>query len=878
MSTTVPTAAPILTPDQRLRVFVSSTLGELAAERRVVRAAIERLRLAPVMFELGARPHPPRSLYRAYLEQSHIFVGIYWQSYGWVAPGEEVSGLEDEYNLSGKRPKLIYVKGPAPDREPRLKTLLSGIRDDDQVSYKGFSSARELRQLVENDLVLLLTERFEMSRVLPESRPDGSVTAAARTPTLPLPPTQFVGREREMDGLVAMLADPDIRLVTLSGPGGIGKTRLALETAARLGAEFPDGVWFVPLATVTDPSLVDSAIAQALGIDESGELSVRDALKGHLSGRRMLLLLDNFEQVVSGAEVISEILASAPGLKILVTSRAVLRLAGEYDFPVPPLSVASMGGVTDGGTVSQYDAVRLFIQRAGAVKPDFKVTNDNAPAVAEICHRLDGLPLAIELAAARVRLLPPQAMLSRLDSRLKLLTSGAKDLPARQQTLRGAIDWSHSLLTPEEQRLLARLAVFAGGCTLEAAELICNADGDLDVLELMESLTDKSLLRQTNDGAEPRLVMLQTIHEYASEKLAGNDEVASLRQRHAAYYLELAEAARAQLRGPQQAERLRQLAAEHGNLRLALGWLIESDNPEAGLRLAGRLWLFWGMRAHLSEGRRWLEAALAKNPQAPAALRSEALTGLGRLTADQGDYSHAMVHLEAALELSRGTDHRENTAYILSTMAIVHQYQGNYDCVEPLLQESLDLSRQIGDAWGVAAVLNVLGTLALGQGDYARAVPLFEESLAHNRRIGGQRDVSVLLNNLGIAAMEQGEVARAIELLQESLVLSDELEDWAGVYSCLEELSMAEHSQGEIERSTRLYAAADALRTTLGAPMPPDEMSRFERLRSDLRSRMGQAAFNVAWNEGRALEKQQAVDYALDTMGGSHASAVHGDG
>lgn len=550
----------ILTPDQRLRVFVSSTLQELAEERNGVKEAITSLHLSPVMFELGARPHPPRKLYRAYLEQSHIFVGIYWQRYGWVAPGESISGLEDEYQLSGSRPKLIYVKSPALEREEGLKNLLKQIQTDDQVSYRPFSTAEELQGLIKNDLALLLTERFEVSLLEPTQPLE---TTTKRVNTLPIPTTPLVGREEELAELSALLLRQEVRLVTLAGMGGIGKSRLALELGHTIKESFCDGVFFVPLASIRDTELVIGAMAQMLGLQ--GGTDLLEGLKTFLRDKQVLLVLDNFEQVMAAAPIISELLVTAPRLEIVVTSREILHLSGEYVYSVPPLSLATNAS-SPSGTVHPSEAVRLFVARAQAVKPDFALTPENMALIAEICQRLDGLPLAIELAAARSRLLSPRVLLERLGNSLDTLKGGARDLPTRQQTLKNTIDWSFQLLTQNEQTLFTRLGVFVGGCSLEAVEAL-NQDATNNVLEELSSLVDKSLINQREVLGEPRFEMLEILRDYALDKLEASGQKDTLRQRHASYYLKFAERVSPELRGHEQRHWLAQLGNDYGNLR-----------------------------------------------------------------------------------------------------------------------------------------------------------------------------------------------------------------------------------------------------------------------------------------------------------------------
>src|SRR5215472_15836903 len=485
----------IRTPDQRLRVFMSSTLQELAAERQAVRDAVTRLRLVPVMFELGARPHPPREVYRSYLAQSQVFVGVYWQSYGWVAPGEQVSGLEDEFLLSAGLPRLIYVKSPALERESRLAELLSRIRDDGDVSYQRFSAAAELQRLVENDLAVLLSERFELA-----SSGDGAAGEASLAGAVPVPATPLVGRDDDAAAVRDLMRADGVRLVTLTGPGGVGKSRLAVEVAQRLGPGFADGARFADLAAVPAAEPVAAAVAAALGLNTSGAEVISDVV-AFLGPRRLLLVLDNFEQVMGAAPLVADLLAAARGLVVLVTSRMVLRLSGEHEVPVPTLPVPDTAASSGVAAIQEYAAVRLFVERARAVAPGFELTSGNAAAVAEICRRLDGLPLAIELAAARVKVLPPQALLARLDDPMALLTGGAVDLPERQRTLKTTLDWSFGLLPADQQVLFARLGVFAGTFGLPAVEAIYHeataadpSQGGGQVMDTLGALVDSSLV------------------------------------------------------------------------------------------------------------------------------------------------------------------------------------------------------------------------------------------------------------------------------------------------------------------------------------------------------------------------------------------------
>jgi len=844
--------------------------------------------------------------------------GMVMGTVGYMSPeqatGEEVDFRSDQFSFGS----VLYEMAsgsPAFKKKTHAETTAAILRDEpERLAAKTLAAPAPFIWIVERCLAKDPKQRYASTRDLARDLAavrDRVADTPAREPeprpnNLPPQRTAFIGREREANDLRQLLGHADVHLLTLTGPGGIGKTRLALQVAGEIASQFPGGVCFVGLSAIGERGLIASAIAQAVGVRETGNSS--ENLMEYLGGlsQPMLLVLDNFEHLIAAAPIVAQMLTAGPKLKVVVTSQAPLHIYGEHEFPVPPLTLPDPKSIPPLEVLSRLPAIALFVERAQAVKPQFALTNENAAAVAAICSRLDGLPLAIELAAARIKLLSPSAMLARLESRLNLLTGGARDLPTRQQTLRNTVDWSYGLLNDAEQTLFRRLSVFSGGCTLEAVEAVCDTKGDLglDVLDGMASLVDKSLAQQVEQAdKETRFVMLSTIREYALERLAeGNDE-SVVRRAHAAYYLVLAEEGAEEIAA--QPEWLDRFEVEHENFRAAIDYLIKTGDTEWGMRLGTALFRFWETREHLTLGRDAIARLLGlEGSAARPKLRARLLFAGAVLAAAQADFdcgrplfeesletcvrlndkrgvavalnalavnarerdelAAAAVLFEKCVAIWRDLGDPTNIARALSNLASVMKLQGDYERASFLYDECLTTFRQIGDGAGVAWTLNYLGDVARQKADLVAARSYCEQSLAEFRRLRDNWGIASALSDLASLSCDQGNNAEARRLYGESIKMFQELGHKRGIARALECLAVSAVAQSNPEQSLHLAGAAAALRERLGVPLISAEQHRLEKALEFARRTLGNAAGLTAWMEGWAMPVEQAVHEALN--------------
>ena len=684
---------------------------------------------------------------------------------------------------------------------------------------------------------------------------------------LPQQVTSFIGREKEIEAVKSLLART--RLLTLTGSGGCGKTRLGLQVAAEVLENYPQGVWFVELAPLADPALVPQSVAQVLDISEEAGKPLLQTLVAALKERKILLVLDNCEHVLDVcAQLVDTLIRACPDVRVLASSREGLGIGGETIYRVPSLSLPDLKQTPTPASLGMYEAARLFVDRAMAVQSAFTVTNQNAPALASICHHLDGIPLAIELAAARVRALSVEEINNKIDSRFRLLTGGSRTALPRQQTLRALIDWSYDLLNAQEKALLDRLSVFAGGWTLAAAEAVGVSEDveEWKILDLLTSLVDKSLVTTEAQAEQTRYRLLETVRQYARDKLVESGKSMVARAQHRDHFLKLTKEVHTELSGPQQIQWLKILEEEHDNLRQALTFCLEeAEGGEKGLQLGGTLQQFWWTRGHLSEGREWMRALLLHpEGQAHTIARACAFNGAGVMARMQGDYTLARALQEEGLAIYRELGAKRHIAITLGNLGTVAEAQGDNASAWSLQEESLTIRRELGDRQGIALSLGNLGNVAYMQGDYASARSLYEESLAIRRELGDKRGIAMSLSNIGAVTFEQGDYASARLLQKESVGIFMELGDKRSLAYTLEAFASLAKHENAVKRSVRLMAAAAALRELLGAPLPPLDSEKQKQEEAAVQQILGEAAFVAAWEEGRALTWEQAVAYALE--------------
>ena len=730
----------------------------------------------------------------------------------------------------------------------------------------------------------------------------------ARINNLPIQLTPFIGRDHEIAFVLDLIRNPQVRLITLTGAGGTGKTRLSLQVANAVQDQFPDGIFFVPLAETTDLEMAVSKIAQVLDVREGNGRFLIDTLKDFLGDKTLLLVLDNFEQLVGAASLTTDLLVAAPKLKLLISSRILLRMRGEYEFPVMPLDIPNPTNLPAFEQLQQNESVQLFVQRARAANPKFLLTKENASAVAEICRALEGLPLAIELAAARIRVLPPQAMLAKLSNRLSFLTGGAVDLPARQQTLRNTLDWSHSLLSGRERTLFARLGIFAGGFSLDGAESICNLDGTLDVLAGVEILLNNSLLRQEEDpSGGARFRMLGTVREYALEELEKHAELAALTRGHALYFVsKITSEAGYKLFSTESVMWLDWCEAEQDNIRAALAWALintEADNFKTGLILF--LGWFWYRRGYLHEGRVWAERFLETKWAAPGtAGRAGALLGSAMLALWEGNAKTAIVEAEECVALFQRQEDEQYLPTALLQLGVIDINMGKDTAAHPLIEEAaslfqqagqkffyavslvhlgnvalglghtaearawlekaLPIAQEVGDQWAISFALNNLGEVARVLGDYDKARHYYEESESLLRVMGDPGDLARLVHNLGSVAQHEGNFEKAKSLYAESLAMFRKFGNKRGIAECLMGLAGLKAENGQTQQAARLFSAAEAILAESGTAWWPADRAEVEHNRAVILSRLGESFFQAEYELGQKMPLNHAFAYALE--------------
>ncbi len=893
----------IRTPDQRLRVFVSSTLTELSAERTAVKAAIERLKLTPVLFESGARPHPPQDVYRAYLEQSDIFIGIYAASYGWVAPDMAISGLEDEFRSAGTRPRLIYVKSITTAREPRLVELLNTIRTESGISYQKFGTPDELQELVVNDLAVLLSERFGQGAVVPAIGSAKGNVPALRGPS--------IGRGTDLQAITERLLEEGTGLVTITGPGGTGKTRMGLLVAHHVRGRFADGTVFVPLASINDPALVAPAIASALGSYDNARRSAIDLLKDILHEKHLLLVLDNFEQVLSAAPLLTELLAHCPHVRIIVTSRTPLHLRGEQVYPLGPLQEPRDPEAETIAELLATPSVDLFVQRAREASAHVELDEVNVRAIATICKKLDGLPLAIELAAAHMRVLTPVALQQRMEHALALLTRGARDLPERQRTMRSTIAWSHDLLDENTRSAFRRLGVFADRFTLADAHAITGSAKEEDTMATLEQLVDHGLLRtfppiDRSQGSK-LFAMLHIVREFALEELDANSERKAIGRVHAAYFSAQANRLEHKLLREENRAWLEQMGSAQADMRAAFWhWIDAGDRASAWRSIADQR-AYWGHAGNVSEAFKWMEVAGIYPLQDPPDLsnmdQGRTLTAAGLAVAVSGAFGPAADLLEQAVLLLETNGEGPELSRALNYLGLAQLSKGARTSMATL-QRAVELAIRIEVDFDACMALSFLceACIATGNLDGARATLERARPIAERHRSGSAEamyvqqcgnlelvmdratealtkyeestrlfDASRMLPlsgwswwGIGYASFKLGLWDRSMEGFSTSLDRARRTSDSAMVSAAMLSYALFAHARGDLEKAGHLLGAAEAIAQAIGYAFWSTDKVQYEDVKHRLQVAMKREQFEAAVARGKHLTQEEAIAMALE--------------
>lgn len=878
----------IKTPDQRLRVFVSSTMQELAAEREAIKKAILELHLIPVLFELGARPHPPRDLYTAYLQQSHLFIGVYWQQYGWVGPGMTVSGIEDEFNLSRNMPRLIYIKEPAPERAEGLKKMIGAIQNAN-VSYKTFASPDDLHTLVQNDLAILLTERFEQSGGTRVKR----LNTDELNQQMSIPPTVLIGREKVVQEIIGMLEHEDYHLVTVTGIGGIGKTRVALEVARQLKSKNTMQVCFVPLDSIEHAEDVPAAILRKAFPEAQATGSPLQLLAQLLTEKKAVLVLDNFEQIIEAHFVISELLQHCPQLKILITSREVLRISGETEYALRPLELYQSTNTTQVPAFEDLSpAVQLFVTHARLFRHNFQLTPGNYGTVVRICHTLDGIPLAIELAAARMQLFSPAQLLPRLEKRFDLLKTSKHDAPARHQTLKAMIDWSFNLLSPEEQRLFCLLSVFSGGGSLDAVDAVasdhgvfkniwscprqsfyntdpvnvdfCAGTDNTDTLELLESLLVKSLAHTSvNKYGTLRINFYQTILQYCRERLPEFGLEKEAYHRHLIYFLYLAESNWANLKGENATKVYELFDNDIDNMTAALDWSVTHE-PLTGLRLAVALAEYWDTRGKSDEVLKWMKALIdaVENNNQNFRILAIAKTEMARALFRVARYEEGWVLATQCAEAARERNERHLLADALGMQCFMNIYALRNENKDAILAEGLALARELDYKMMLLAFTQLAASDKINSGMLQESIELSEQSIRIAVELKAKRWEAINYTLLGFAHTWTGNPAQGEadfrRCLECSAFVNDQMLPVYGLLGCVQTSMLT----GQTIRALKLLGTVQAFAKRPGTVIPSMTMKIMQAVTEQL-NQVPAEQREPALNEGRNMHLDEAVQMVL---------------